>query len=75
MHKRVKNQLMDFYIAKGLKGAALNSCVRRDYNLVISNADFPEDSWDSDYTLKGLFSWAQSPEGFDYWCNRNGKDN
>lgn len=73
--KRVTEQLTAYYRAQGLTGEDLSAAVAVDAGLVRDNVradgfdpDAVTDNWDG---LDTLFGWGRSPEGSDYWSERN----
>lgn len=66
--KKITEQLTAFYKARGLKGAALNSCVRKDIKSLQSYEHF----WaDENTPITAAIYWDRTKEGMHYWSDRN----
>ena len=66
--KRITEQLNEYHASRGLSGEDLQRAVSVDLDLALANSNVDIDEEDE---ISMIFYWDQSPEGHDYWEDRN----
>lgn len=79
MSKRILEQLKEYYAKQPLDSFEQAKAVAEDYKLVFDNVVNEgglrgwEDLLELDDDIGSSFYWKLSPQGFEYWNERNGE--